>query len=154
MFLTLTACIQILVEMIQQKNIFGTSNGFTWNKENQKRELPHTHNLWWINFTLTPERVDRCISAEIPDVSTDPELHALVVAHMIHGPCGDLNPSAPCMRNGKCSKNYPFDFQPVSLNQPLFSFYEFKIRNYYDYILPENFVPPSYGNLYPTFFLI
>ena len=126
MMLTFTACIQILVEMIQQKNILGASNGYTWNKENQKRELPHTHNLWWINFTITPERVDRCISAEIPDVSADPELHALVVAHMIHGPCGELNPSAPCMKNGKCSKNYPFDFQPVSA-QPLSYF--LKIKN-------------------------
>ena len=43
--------------MIQCKNVLGPSNGNTWNKENQKRELPHTHNLYWIKdfqvITLT-----------------------------------------------------------------------------------------------------
>jgi hypothetical protein len=45
------------------------------------------------------------ISAEIP-----PEGHPLrnsVCEKMLHGPCGVYNPSSPCMRNGKCSKNYP-----------------------------------------------
>ena len=63
---------------------------------------------------MTPAIVDRCISAEIPDINVDPELHALVIKHMVHGPCGPLNPSAPCMKNGVCSKRYPFDFKAVS----------------------------------------
>jgi hypothetical protein len=30
---------------------------------------------------------------------------------MIHGPCGWDNPSASCMKDGRCSKNYLKNFQ-------------------------------------------
>jgi hypothetical protein len=51
------------------------------------------------------------ITTEIPDPETDPLGYILVSEHMIHGPCGEHNPTAPCMKNGRCSKNYPKPFQ-------------------------------------------
>lgn len=29
---------------------------------------------------------------------------------MLHGPCGQLNKNSPCMRDGRCTKNYPRPF--------------------------------------------
>ena len=31
---------------------------------------------------------------------------------MVHGPCGELNPAASCMRDGRCTKGFPKAFQP------------------------------------------
>ena len=63
---------------------------------------------------MTAETVDKIISCEVPDKRTDPELHALVGLHMLHGPCGVLNPNCPCMFSpkfpGACSKQFPFPF--------------------------------------------
>jgi len=47
------------------------------------------------------------ICAEISDKATDPDLYNLVNKHMIHGPWGDHNPFSSCMKNGKCSKDFP-----------------------------------------------
>ena len=41
---------------------------------------------------------------------SDPELSAIVTTNMIHGPCGNINPLAPCMKHGKCSKTFPHLF--------------------------------------------
>ena len=40
-----------------------------------------------------------------------PLLFEMVKRCIVHGPCGALNPNAPCMVDGKCSKGYPKDFQ-------------------------------------------
>jgi len=66
----------------------------------------------------TPSLIDRFISAEIPYPNEDPLGYALVAEHMIHGPCGPLNPNAPCMKNGKCSKGYPKPFQTETSIDP------------------------------------
>ncbi|CAI6346155.1 unnamed protein product [Macrosiphum euphorbiae] len=56
---------------------------------------------------LTPDIIDQLISAELPDGDGDPVLLEVVTKNMIHGPCGALNPSSPCMSDGKCTKRYP-----------------------------------------------
>ncbi|GFX32033.1 ATP-dependent DNA helicase [Trichonephila clavipes] len=75
----------------------------------QKRGLPHAHILVWFIDKIRPEEIDSIISAEIPDPSTDQLLFDIVTTNMIHGPCGTLNSSSPCMADGKCTKNFPKD---------------------------------------------
>ena len=56
-----------------------------------------------------PDMIDKVISAKIPDPETHPRLYHLVTTMMVHHPCGETNPRAPCMKDGKCSKHYPKD---------------------------------------------
>ena len=53
------------------------------------------------------------VSAELP--LNDPTLLELVLRHMVHGPCGAINPNAPCMKGGICSKGFPKDFQQMTI---------------------------------------
>ena len=56
---------------------------------------------------LTSDDVDRIISAEIPDIKENKNLHEIVVRHMIHGPYGTF-----CLdKSGQCSKHFPKPFQ-------------------------------------------
>ncbi|GFR86029.1 hypothetical protein ElyMa_006043100 [Elysia marginata] len=59
---------------------------------------------------IHPCMIDAAVSAEIPDKNQDPELFTIVTSHMVHGPCGALNPNAPCMKDGKCSRQFPKSF--------------------------------------------
>ncbi|KAL5164961.1 Protein SET DOMAIN GROUP 41 [Glycine soja] len=87
-------------------------------KEFQKRGLPHVHLLLFLhpdNKYPSSTDIDEIISAEIPFHEDDPELYKLVENHMIHGPCGILQPNSPCMKEGKCSRFYPKQFQPQTI---------------------------------------
>ena len=95
-----------------KNNCFGKLLAWLYNIEFQKRGLPHAHMLLWLHpdSKIHPDMIDDIVSAEIPNKETDPHLADLVVKNMIHGPCGVINPSAPCMKDGKCSKKFPKNF--------------------------------------------
>ncbi|XP_074097631.1 uncharacterized protein LOC141526495 [Cotesia typhae] len=103
----------ILIKMIIKDNLFVKVVAYNWVIEFQKRGLPHLHMLITlenISKMLTPERVNKFISAEIPDKNENPTLHNIVTTNMLHGPCGDW-----CLVNDKCSKRFPKAFQGETL---------------------------------------
>lgn len=102
--------LKCLMDFIVKQRIFGSVQCWMYSVEWQKRGLPHAHILLWMQNKITPDQIDAVISAEIPDPDEDTELFDLVKTHMVHGPCGEQNPNAPCMVKNKCSKRYPRSF--------------------------------------------
>ncbi|KAG7986452.1 hypothetical protein I3843_03G080700 [Carya illinoinensis] len=97
-----------------KQEIFGKISAYVYVIEHQKRGLPHAHFLiilrqdWKL---YTPESFDEIVSAELPDKDNNLHLYTAVIKHMMHGPCGDLNPANICMKkNGCCKNNYPKHF--------------------------------------------
>ncbi|CAN0905562.1 hypothetical protein LINGRAHAP2_LOCUS23751 [Linum grandiflorum] len=79
----------------------------------QKRGLPHAHILVWLkkeDKLDTVARIDQFISAELPNPAIDPIGYATATKFMLHGPCGNANPSLSCMEDGKCNKYFPKAF--------------------------------------------
>ena len=73
---------------------------YVYTIEWQKRGLTHCHILLIMANAYklrTPEMIDMTVSAELPDKDSNPELFQMVAKHMLHGPCGHVNPNAPCM---------------------------------------------------------
>lgn len=103
-----------LIDYIYKHEIFGQAVAYVYTIEFQKCGLPHLHCLIFFkepHKLLTPENIDSCICAEWPDPEMQPLLFETVKAHMVHGPYGTFSPFSPCMVDGKCSKNYPKDWQ-------------------------------------------
>ena len=95
------------------KGILGRVIAHVYVIEFQKRGLPHAHILLILSpedKPKTPEEFDNIVCAEIPDEELQPLLFETISRNMIHGPCGHLNSSSPCMVDGNCSKHYPREF--------------------------------------------
>ena len=104
---------ELLHDLIQQ-NVLGQVNAYVYTIEFQKRGLPHAHMVLFLadaDKPRTTEDVDRLVSAEIPDPQLHPDFHDTVKRHMMHGPCGDLDPQCVCMENGQCKKKFPKPLQ-------------------------------------------
>ncbi|XP_042941237.1 uncharacterized protein LOC122275954 [Carya illinoinensis] len=97
-----------------KREIFGKVAAYVYTIEYQKRGLPHVHFLiilqkdWRI---YAPETFDEIVSAEIPNKTRNLHLYKVVLRHMMHGPCGILNPANICMdKDGICKNRYPKEF--------------------------------------------
>jgi hypothetical protein len=98
---------------IYENEIFGKVNGHTHVVEFQKRGLPHVHCLLALDKKDKPKtlkEIDDIVCAELPDKDNDPSLWKTVTKAMLHGPCGLINPTAPCMADNKCTKGFPKHF--------------------------------------------
>ncbi|KAL4286249.1 hypothetical protein AHAS_Ahas19G0067300 [Arachis hypogaea] len=107
------AKLKCLLSDLKEGVFFGPLNAGMYTIEFQKRGLPHAHMLLWLNGEnnlQSVEIVDEFICAELPNSQKFPSLYNVVTKYMIHGPCGQLRPSSPCMKDGKCSKFYPKRF--------------------------------------------
>ena len=94
--------VQTLLDEIDKGRIFGGCLGYTGVIEFQKRGLPHFHSVVWLerdDKLNTADKVDKVITAEIPDPEADPVLHEIVKKYMLHNKCGVENPNAVCMRS-------------------------------------------------------
>ena len=109
-------------------HVLGRTVAHLWVIEFQKRGLPHPHILIILDnhaITATPEQVDSIVCSELPPdpaATDDPEIKArrqtlqnIVVTSTIHGPCGAANPLSSCMENGRCTKGFPKQFQPITI---------------------------------------
>ncbi|XP_023736845.1 uncharacterized protein LOC111884761 [Lactuca sativa] len=100
--------VDALVDFLKEDKTFGDVDA-----QFQKRRLPHCHLLHWVASPFKiyePADVDKYITAELPDPTTEVALYRTVTTCMLHGPCGLLNMGAPCMRDNKCSKRFPKAF--------------------------------------------
>lgn len=96
--------LKAFIDDLTKFKLFGCVLAFVYTIEFQKRGLPHAHILITLHqddkFTST-EKIDRVVSAEIPDKNLNPTLHEIVTRCMMHGPCGESFPGAPCMADGE-----------------------------------------------------
>uniref|UniRef100_K3YCB4 ATP-dependent DNA helicase n=2 Tax=Setaria italica TaxID=4555 RepID=K3YCB4_SETIT len=108
------AKLEELKKMLMEKDILGKVRAFVYVVEFQKRGLPHAHFLLIMQrkYKITcPEQYDLLISAELPNKKKYPDLYRMVMKHMMHGPCGTLNPLCPCTRGRtSCKNRYPRPF--------------------------------------------
>lgn len=92
---------------ILKRHIFGVVKPYIYVTKFQKRGLPYSHILLTLDSTSkvrTKDDIDKYVSAELPNINVNPGLFEIVTKCMVHGPCGILNPIAPCMKDRVCEE--------------------------------------------------
>jgi len=103
-----------IIDELSKNDIFRSSLGHVYMIEFQKCGLPHMHLLLSLSLKFCPtkpKQVDTIIRATWPDAKHKPHLFSIVKHCMIHGPCSQWKPDAHCMKDRKCSKGFPKDYQ-------------------------------------------
>lgn len=106
-----------LLHDILSNSVLGVVIAFAWSVEFQQRGLPHLHACFIVrpeDKPHSPVIVDSVVSAQLPDASIDLAYFQSVAKHMMHGPCGVLNPSHYCMKHGECRFDYPKKLQATT----------------------------------------
>ena len=110
-----------------KKNVVGKVKAAVHVIEFQKRGLPHCHCLLILedgDKLRTPDQIDRCIWAEIPDKNEFAELHDRVLKHMIHMPCHTRFRKCKPGRGDQCTKRFPKAYQDQTvLNEDSYPLY-------------------------------
>ncbi|XP_050916372.1 uncharacterized protein LOC127131496 [Lathyrus oleraceus] len=102
-----------LKDDVINKGVLGKVKSYMYVTEFQKRGLPHVHMLLVLESNdklRDPKDYDSMVRAEIPKLECEPQLHEVVIRHMIHGTCSIINRKSPCMKDGHCKKRYPKQF--------------------------------------------
>ena len=127
-----------LLDDLLKKHVLGKVTAHNYTIEWQKRGLTHAHILLIMDSESkprNPEMIDKVVSAELPDMRKCPKLFDIVSKRMIHGPCGNINRSSPCMTGEglerNCSKEFPKP-ETLATNIPHDSFPNYRRR------LPDN----------------
>ncbi|KAL6648338.1 hypothetical protein ACP70R_012562 [Stipagrostis hirtigluma subsp. patula] len=113
------AKLEAMKKSLFEDDILGKFRAYVYVVEFQKRGLPHAHFLLIMQSKyklICPEQYDRLISAEFPDKKKYPEPFNMVKKHMMHGPCGTLNPNCPYTKDrDSCKNHYPRAFSETTL---------------------------------------
>lgn len=106
------AKLEDLKDQLLKKHIIGVVKTHVYVIEFQKRGLPHAHFLLIMrpeDKMSNPDHYDKMVCAEIPNPIKYPKMHEMVVKHMMHGHCGNINTASPCMQGApkECRWRYP-----------------------------------------------
>ncbi|XP_026398220.1 uncharacterized protein LOC113293999 [Papaver somniferum] len=100
---------QLMSDLVGSRH-FGEVQGALYTVEFQKRGLPHARILLRLSPDEKPRsasHIGSIISVEIPNPKENKDAYDAVCNYMLHGPCGHAKPNSPCMRDKKCTENFP-----------------------------------------------